>query len=93
MDAGLEEVGKEKLTDPLLSDLCKPFSSCTLDKLCILCPFLLGAEVELPGPRLDPLPFEVFGGGDVIRVGASRLAVLRWPFEIFLGIAGTGGAS
>lgn len=93
MDAGLEQLGKEKLTDPLLSDLCTPVSSCTLDKLCILWPYLLGGDAVFPGPRLDPLPLVAFGGGDIMRVGASRLVALRWPLERFLGMVGTGGAS
>lgn len=91
-DADPERLGKEKLTDPL-SDLCKPFSSGTLDRLCILWPFLLGLGAVLPGPRLDPLPLATLGGGDVMRMGASKLAVLRWLFDRFRGITGTGGAS
>lgn len=49
-----------------------------------------------PGPRLDPLPLVLFGGGDETRMpGASILVALRCAFdcEILFGIAGTGGAS
>lgn len=48
------------------------------------------------GPRLDPRPFVLLGGGDVNRAGgASILAALRCELDcaIPFGIAGTGGAS
>lgn len=52
----------------------------------------------VPGPKLDPRPLALFGGGDATRIGgASRLAARRWDFleatGIFLGSEGTGGAS
>jgi hypothetical protein len=96
-DVGLELVGKEKLTDPLLPGLSTPVSSCTLDKLVTLDPFLLGAVAVVPGPRLDPRPVALLGGGEVMRAGGSRLAVRRCAAErervMFFGIDGTGGAS
>lgn len=56
----------------------------------------LGGVLVVPGPRLDPLPLALFGGGDKTRIGgASILVALRCGFdcEILFGIAGTGGAS
>jgi Fe2+ transport system protein FeoA len=96
-DVGLELVGKEKLTDPLLPGLSKPVSSSTLDKLVTLDPGLLRRVAVVVGPRLDPRPLALFGGGDVMRAGGSRLAVRRCTADklrvIFFGMAGTGGAS
>lgn len=65
----------------------------------ILCPVLLGGCVG--PPRLDPRPLALFGGGDATLMGgASKLAARRCDFCgivgaccIFLGMAGTGGAS
>lgn len=96
-DVGLELVGKEKLTDPLLPGLSTPVSSCTLDNLVTLDPVLLGVVLVIPGPRLDPRPLALLGGGEVRRAGGSRLAVRRCVAErervMFFGIDGTGGAS
>jgi hypothetical protein len=96
-DIGLEFVGKEKLTDPLLAGRSRPISSCTLAKLVTLDPDLLGDVIVVAGPRLDPRPVALFGGGDVMRAGGSRLAVRRCAADgvrlIFFGMAGTGGAS
>lgn len=88
------------MTDPLLAGRSKPVSSCTLDKLDIVWPPLLGG-LDTPGPRLDPRPDAWFGGGDATRF-CSALAALRWDLEgmggwpfwsTLLGMAGTGGAS
>jgi len=94
------------LADPLLPGDSAPVSSCTLDKLVTLS--LAGRlgvwyDPDGIGPRLDPLPLTVFGGGDATRViGDSILAVRRCDFGgtggakllgRFFGIAGTGGAS
>lgn len=99
---GLEPVGKEKLTDPLLAGRSTPVSSCTLDRPDDLWPFLLLFCAIPVGPRLDPRPLARFGGGEATRIpGFSRLAARRcdlvgmggWPDCIDLGMAGTGGAS
>lgn len=48
------------------------------------------------GPKLDPRPLAILGGGDATRGGCvSRLAARRCEFDngIFFGSAGTGGAS
>jgi len=75
---GLELVGKEKLTDPLLGGLSTPVSSCTLDKPDPLWPALLEFCANPVGPKLDPRPFALLGGGDATRMaGASKLAALR----------------
>jgi len=61
----------------------------------VLCPALLGVVVGL-GPRLDPRPLTRLGGGDAILLeSTSILAGRRCAFDkdIFLGRAGTGGAS
>lgn len=96
-DVGLEFVGKEKLTDPLLAGRSTPISSCTLAKLVTLGPDPLDMAVVVAGPRLDPLPVALFGGGEVTRAGGSRLAVRRCAADgaglIFFGMEGTGGAS
>jgi hypothetical protein len=52
----------------------------------------------IAGPRLDPRPVVLYGGGDARRVGgASRLAVRRCAADgvrlISFGMEGTGGAS
>lgn len=56
--------------------------------------------VDDPGPREDPRPVALFGGGDATRMGgASRLAALLCAAAFFpdagidFGMAGTGGAS
>lgn len=96
-DPGLEFVGKEKLTDPLCDGV--PPLSCRLDRLEFLWPALPFWGAILAGPKLDPRPWEVFGGGEAIRAGElSMLEALRCDFSgmtgrIFLGSAGTGGAS
>jgi hypothetical protein len=96
-EVGLELVGKEKLTDPLLSGRSAPVSSDTLDEFDILWPVLLGGDAMAVDPKLDPRPWDLFGGGDATR-SASQLAALRWDLAgieggILCGIAGTGGAS
>lgn len=79
------------MTDPLLS----PFISDTLDKLGFLGPIPRDGVAD--GPRLEPLPPALFGGGDaILNPGASILADLRdFPpaLLMFCGMAGTGGAS
>lgn len=73
-------------TDPLLAGRSTPVSSCTLDKPEALGPVLLEGCVD-PGPKLDPRPLALLGGGDAMRMaGASKLAALRWDLE---GIGGT----
>lgn len=88
------------MTDPLLAGRSAPVSSCTLDNPDVW-PCFLGLGAIPIGPRLDPLPLPLFGGGDATRMaGASWLAALRWDLSgiddwrrcIFLGIIGTGGA-
>ena len=60
------------MTDPLLS----PFISDTLDKLGFLGPIPRDGVAD--GPRLEPLPPALFGGGDaILNPGASILADLR----------------
>jgi hypothetical protein len=66
----------------------------------IFWPALLGNCAGPVGPRLDPRPLALFGGGDAMRIAAdSRLVARRCEFAgtavccIFLGIEGTGGAS
>lgn len=66
------------LTDPLLVGRSTPVSSDTLDKFDILCAGLLEAGAMVPGPKLDPRPLAMLGGGDATRVtGPSRLIARR----------------
>lgn len=79
------------MTDPLLS----PFISDTPDELRFL--ELIPRDCVADGPRLEPRPPGLVGGGDaILSPGASILADRREdlpPVFIFFGMAGTGGAS
>lgn len=98
-DIGLVLVGKEKLTDPLLSDRAAPPSSDVPDELDVPGLRLDTGDAGF-GSTLDPLPLVLKGGGEaILSPGESILAALREDFAgtagaaMFFGIAGTGGAS
>lgn len=91
-DNGLVIVGYEKFTDPLLGGRSVLVSSVTLDML-----LLWGNSFCCAGPRLEPRPEALSGGGDATRMGGASMLEAR-RFDCFmdlmwLGITGTGGAS
>ena len=98
-DMGRVSAGYEKLGDCARSALSDRCSSWTLPKLVTLgAAFVCIAFGFLS--KLTPRPVLLFGGGDMMRMGGSRLAVLRCDccgvdvcFLYVFGRAGTGGGS